>query len=201
MTLFSPQPLQRSPRRRSQEETGGTWTIKTTLVEVVMNWTRDLTGRKRLRAGWMLRKRVTVVLLLNERERSAKRMPSQASTSAGELPRILKAVQRWRRRDPITNAEDFVDLHGSAPSCMIGQVDPLFLIGVMSLDRTKGLTEGWPASDVGSTTLTDLPALLRGTFASAVGVPRGGMGPLRVATTSRAGFLWPLSLMKLAVGM
>ncbi len=171
--------------------------MRTTLLVMVTDSVRDIRGRQRLEARLVRKRFVTVVLLTDGR--SARKKLNQGSESEGELSESLMALPPRRGMETITDSEGLANLHGSTPSSMIGQVDALFHIGGRSLDKTADRMEGWPTSDAGSTPPVILRALLCGTFTSAVGVPRGGMGPLLVAITSRACIPLTLKLKRLTI--
>ncbi len=133
-------------------------------------------SRRRLREGMMPLTKMTVVLLPNVRV--ALGTISHVNASAGRSAKVLEVELRRRELSLIADTENPVDLLGSVPSCLINRVDSLYVVGGMSMTKIKGRVKGRPIRDAGSMQLIDLRALPRGTFASAVGNPRGSTGPL-----------------------
>ncbi len=107
--------------------------------------------------------------------------PRRGNASAGGSSEFSVASPRRRGMKPIMNFEGYLGTDGEAPSDLIGLVDAHFHPGGRSWDKTADQLEGPPTSDAGSMRPAMLRAHLRGVGTSAVGAPRGEMGPLLVA--------------------
>ncbi len=167
-----------------QAEAERTKTTRVTYLGTASHLIRDLLRRQRLAATSVLRKSTAVV---PRSDGSCARMnPSLGIESAGGSSESSMASPPRRGLEPTMNFEDYLGLHGRTPLELIGLVDAHFHPGGRSWDETADQTEGSPTNDVDSMRPAILRAHLRGTCTSAVGVPRGVMGPLSAVNMSLA---------------